>query len=65
MITVHKISDFKPRAGRIFDAAKKSPQYVVRGGVLLVIKRAEPESELLEVPRRNQRLMELDDSEGW
>ena len=40
MITVHKVSDFKPKAGRIFDAARKEPQYVIRKGALLVIQRA-------------------------
>ena len=40
MITVHKVSDFKPKAGKIFDAARKEPQYVIRKGALLVIQRA-------------------------
>jgi hypothetical protein len=34
------VSDFKPGAGRIFDAARKTPQYVIRKGDLLVIHRA-------------------------
>ena len=39
VITIHKVSDFKPSPGKILDAAKTTPQYVVRHGVLLVIQR--------------------------
>ncbi len=41
MITIHKTSDFKPKAAQIFDAAKTQPQYVIRNGVLFVIQRVD------------------------
>ena len=46
MLTIHKPSDLKKSVGKVLDAAKKQPQYVVRDEVLLVIQRADsvPES---------------------
>lgn len=46
MLTIYKPSELKKSVGKVLDAAKKNPQYIVRGEVLLVIKRAEsvPES---------------------
>jgi hypothetical protein len=41
VITIHKTSDFKPKAAQIFDAAKTQPQYVIRNGVLFVIQRVD------------------------
>ena len=41
MIAIHKTSDFKPRAHKIFDAAKTQPQYVVRDGLLFIIQRVD------------------------
>lgn len=46
MLTIYKPSELKKSVGKVLDAAKKKPQYIVRGEVLLVIQRAEsvPES---------------------
>ena len=41
MITILKPSQLKADTGKILDAAKKSPQYVVRDDVLLVITKAD------------------------
>ena len=38
---IHKPSDFKPSYGKILDAAKLVPQYVVRDGVLISVQRVE------------------------
>lgn len=40
-MTVLKPSQLKADTGKVLDAAKKIPQYVVRDGVLLVIQRAD------------------------
>lgn len=40
-MTIHKPSDFKPSYGKILDAAKLVPQYVVRDGVLLAVQRVD------------------------
>ena len=48
-MTIHKPSDFKPGYGKILDAAKVYPQYVVRDGVLIVLKRVDkPIKETVE-----------------
>jgi hypothetical protein len=59
MSKVHKVSDFKPRAGRIFDAARKAPQYVIRKGELLVIHRAASPSVQGEAQLSSEQLDEL------
>ena len=41
MIAIHKPSDFKTFPGKILDAAKTAPQYVVRDGALLELHRIE------------------------
>ena len=40
-MTILKPSQLKADTGAILDKAKRSPQYVERGGTLLVIKKAE------------------------
>ena len=52
MIAIHKPSDFKSFPGKILDAAKTNPQYVVRDGALLVLQRVEkwPEEFKLTSP---------------
>lgn len=40
-MTVLKPSQLKAATGKVLDAAKKVPQYVVRDDVLLVIQRAD------------------------
>jgi hypothetical protein len=59
MSKVHKVSDFKPHAGRILDAARKTPQYVIRKGELLVIQRASPAFMAGEVRLSSEQLAEL------
>ena len=59
MSKVHKVSDFKPRAGRIFDAARKAPQYVIRKGDLLVIHRASSPTAAGEAQLSSEQLEEL------
>ena len=41
-------SELKAAAGKILDAAKRNPQYVMRDGVLLVIHRTESASDSIE-----------------
>ncbi len=69
MITVLKPSELKAETGKILDKAIQQPQYVERNGVLLVITKADlvsaPADDLVDVPRRNRVLKELDDAEGW
>ena len=59
MPTVHKVSDFKPAAGKIFDAARKEPQYVVRKGDLLVIQKACTPPVPIQIPLSKAQLQEL------
>ena len=69
MITVLKPSELKAETGKILDKAIKQPQYVKRKGVVLVITNAArlraSADDLVDVPRRNRLLRELDDAEGW
>ncbi len=64
MLTIHKPSDLKRSVGKVLDAAKKQPQYVVRGEVLLVIRRADtvPESGEAEVLTSAKRRAQLWDA---
>ena len=68
-MSVLKPSELEANAGKVLDKAIEKPQYVERKGVLLVITRAESMStsrdDLVDVPRRNRILKELDDTEGW
>jgi len=61
MLKVLKPSQLKADAGKVLDAAKKAPQYIVRGGVLLVLRRADEvppigEDEVLSSARRRAEL---------
>lgn len=61
MLRILKPSELKDNTGKILDAAKKKPQYVVRDDVLLVIRRADdvPESGEAEVLTSAKRRSEL------
>ncbi|HMP84878.1 MAG TPA: hypothetical protein PKA41_19475 [Verrucomicrobiota bacterium] len=61
MLTILKPSELKDNTGKVLDAAKKNPQYVVRDDVLLVIQRADfvPESGESEVLTSAKRRSEL------
>jgi hypothetical protein len=69
VIRVLKPSEVKAATGRVLDKAIKSPQFVERNAILLVIMQADlvpaGRDELLDKPRRNRVLLSLDDSEGW
>lgn len=61
MMKVLKPSQVKAETGKVLDAAKKQPQYVVRGDVLLVIQRADTvppsgEDEILTSAKRRSAL---------
>lgn len=60
-MTVLKPSQLKSETGKVLDAAKKNPQYVVRDDVLLVIQRADTvppsgEAETLTSAKRRSEL---------
>ena len=61
MITILKPSQLKAETGKILDAAKTAPQYVVRDDVLLVITKADSvppsgEEAVLSSPQRRAEL---------
>ena len=70
-MTILKPSQLKADTGAILDKAIRSPQYVERGGTLLVIKKAElapvPEAALLSAWELRSKTIEsfYDPAKAW
>jgi hypothetical protein len=70
-VTVFKPSQLKSKTGAILDKAIRSPQYVERGGTLLVIKKADfpvaPSDSIVSLWELRSKVLEsfYDPAKAW